>query len=70
MHFKLRLLELIVGLLVVQVKSHPQAHPCQNFYKVACGNWSASHATDSYESFMDRLDYNYQEKLADLLDNE
>ncbi|XP_032581296.1 uncharacterized protein LOC6612403 [Drosophila sechellia] len=70
MHLKLRLLELFVGFLLVQVKSRPQANPCQNFYKVACGNWSSSHATDSYQSFMDQLDYNYQEKLADLLDNE
>ncbi|XP_026837857.1 endothelin-converting enzyme homolog [Drosophila erecta] len=66
MHFKRRLVVLIAGLLLGQVKSHPQADPCQNFYEVACGNWSSTEAT----SLLGQLDYNYQEKLADLLDTE
>ncbi|XP_017054981.2 LOW QUALITY PROTEIN: phosphate-regulating neutral endopeptidase PHEX [Drosophila ficusphila] len=44
--------------------------PCQDLYKAACGNWSRTHAGDPYWSLMDQLDYDYQDKLAALLEQE
>ncbi|KAH8315014.1 hypothetical protein KR059_002022, partial [Drosophila kikkawai] len=46
----------------------PDISPCLDFYGHACGNWSAVHETDPYRSQLEQLDYDYQERLAGLLE--
>lgn len=67
MRFALRWLAIYYLTLV---RSESPIDPCQNFYKAACGNWSAIHAEDPYSSLVEQLDYSYHEKLAELLENE